>query len=162
MRMTTMVKPYTSMVFICSLLGAYLLYFYPLRGELTYWRPMLVFLVVIFWLLVEPHVIGVGFAWCAGLLLDTLASAPLGQNALAMGIAAYLLQLAGPRMKNYSVWHQLVVVAALAMFYQLVVIVVGLVVGKAADNWFMLYPVISTVLIWPLLAISLWKLYEPD
>jgi len=48
------------------------------------------------------------------------------------------------------------------MFYQLVVIVVGLVAGKHADNWFMLYPVISTVLLWPLLAIVLWKLYKPE
>ena len=157
-----MARPFTSVVFFSSLLAEYLFYFYPLRGELTYWRPMLVFLVVIFWLLVEPHVLGVGFAWLAGLLLDILAGAPLGQNAIAMGISAYLLQLAGPRMKNYSVWHQLVVVAALAMFYQLVVIVAALMSGKAADSWFMLYPVASTIVLWPVLALALWKLYKPE
>lgn len=155
-------RPFSSPVFIISLVLAYLLYFYPLRGELLYWRPMPVFLVVFFWLLVEPHVLGVGFAWLAGLVLDIFAGAPLGQNAMAMGISAYLLQIAGPRMKNYSVWHQLVAVAVLAMFYQLVVIITGLVAGKSADAWFMLYPVVSTVLLWPLVAIALWKLYKPE
>lgn len=155
-------RPFASLVFFLSLFMAYLLYFYPLRGELGYWRPMLVFLTVVFWLLAEPHVIGVGFAWLAGILLDILTGGPLGQNALAMGVSAYLLQLAGQRMNNFSVWHQTFVVAVLAVFYQLVAIVVGLMDGRDADNWFMLYPVISTVLLWPVVAIPLWKLYKTD
>src|SRR5690606_20757644 len=109
-----MTRPFDSVIFYLSLLVAYTLYFYPLRGDLTYWRPMVVFLVVVFWLLAEPHVLGVGFAWLAGLALDILTGGPLGQNALAMGVSAYLLQLAGQRMKNFSVWHQMIVVVVLA------------------------------------------------
>lgn len=157
-----MTRPFGSMVFILSLLLAYVLHFYPLRGELTYWRPLFVFLTVVFWLLAEPHVLGVGFAWLAGLLLDLLTGGSLGQNALAMGVCAYLLQLAGQRMKNFSVWHQLLAVAVLALFYQLVSIVVSLIAGKGADNWFMLYPVLSSLVLWPLLAITLWWLYRAE
>ncbi|MCK9504428.1 MAG: rod shape-determining protein MreD [Porticoccaceae bacterium] len=153
-------RPFSSLVFIFSLVIAYGLYFYPLRGEMTYWRPMFVFVVVIFWLRVEPHVLGVGFAWLAGLALDLLSGGTLGQNALAMAIVAYLLQLAGQRMSNFSVWHQMLVVTGLALFYQMVTIVVSLIAGKAADNWFMLYPVLSTVLLWPFVTIALWKLYK--
>lgn len=155
-------RPFASLVFFISLFLAYLLYFYPLRGEISLWRPMLVFLTVIFWLMAEPHAIGVGFAWLAGILLDLLTGGTLGQHALAMGVSAYLLQLAGQRMSNFSVWHQTVAVAVLAVFYQLVAVVVGLMDGSNADNWFMLYPVVSTVLLWPVVAIPLWKLYKTD
>jgi len=156
-----MTRPFDSVIFYLSLLVAYTLYFYPLRGDLTYWRPMVVFLVVVFWLLAEPHVLGVGFAWLAGLALDILTGGPLGQNALAMGVSAYLLQLAGQRMKNFSVWHQMIVVV-LALFYQLVTIVVNLIAGKAADDWHMLFPVVSTVVVWPFVALLMWKLYKVE
>ncbi|MGD9660453.1 MAG: rod shape-determining protein MreD [Porticoccaceae bacterium] len=155
-----MVRPFSSIVFILSLLIAYSLYFYPLRGEMTYWRPMFVFLVVIFWLQAEPHVLGVGFAWLAGLALDVLSGGALGQHALAMAVIAYLLQLAGQR--NFSLWYQMMVVTALTLFYQLVTIVVSLLAGKAADNWFMLYPVVSTVFLWPFVTMVLWKLYKTE
>ena len=155
-------RPFNSLVFIVSMFVAYCLYFYPLRGEVTYWRPMFVFLVVVFWLLAEPHVLGVGFAWLAGLALDGLSGGSLGQNALAMGVIAYLLQLAGQRMSNFSLWYQMMVVTVLALFYQMVTIVVSLIAGKAADNWFMLYPVLSTVLLWPFVTLVLWKLYKTD
>jgi rod shape-determining protein MreD len=79
-----------------------------------------------------------------------------------MGVCAYLLQRAGQRMKNFSVWNQLLAVAVLALFYQLVSIVVSLIAGKGADNWFMLYPVLSSLVLWPLLAITLWWLYRAE
>lgn len=157
-----MTRPFGSVVFYLSLLFSYTLFFYPLRGELSYWRPMFVFITVTFWLIVEPHVLGVGFAWLAGLALDMLAGAPIGQNALAMAITAYLLQLARQRIHNFQIFHQMLVIAVLGMFYQMVAVVVGLVAGKNADSWAMIYPVISSSLLWPLIAIVLWKVYRVD
>ena len=155
-------RPFNAPVFYVSLFLAFLLFFYPLRGDLAYWRPQLVFLTVVFWVLVEPHTVGVGIAWLAGACLDLLTGGPLGQNAFAMAVAAYLLQLAGQRLNNYSVWHQTLIVAALAIFYQMIIIVAGLIAGKEADTWRMLYPVITTVLLWPPLAVVLGRLYRPE
>lgn len=155
-------RPYTAPVFYISLLLAYLLFFYPLRGEMSYWRPPLVFVTVLFWLLVEPHTLGVGFAWLAGLALDLLTGGALGQNAFALAVCAYFLQLAGQRIKHFSVWHQILVVAILAFFYQSVAVVAGLLNGRDADSWHMLYPVISTVVLWPFLATLLGKFYKPE
>lgn len=155
-------RPFKSPVFYLSLAFAYLLFFMPLRGEINFWRPLLVFLVVLYWLRVEPHLLGVGFAWSAGLALDLLTDGPLGRNALAMGICAYVLQLAGQRLQHFSVWHQMVVVAALAFFYQLVAIVVSLIAGQDAERLAMLFPVLTTTLLWPLLAGLLWLFYKPE
>jgi rod shape-determining protein MreD len=157
-----MTRPFGSVIFYLSMIVAYTLFFYPLRGELTHWRPMFVFITVTFWLLVEPHVIGVGFAWLAGFILDLLTGSPLGQNALAMAISAYLLQLVRQRIHNFQIPHQVLVVAVLGLFYQLVAVVVGLMAGKNADSWQMLYPVVSSSVLWPFIAVVLWKIYRTE
>jgi len=155
-------RPFTSIVFVLSFAFAFLCFFAPLRGGVIYWRPMLVFLTVIFWLLAEPHTLGIGFAWIVGLILDLVSGGVLGEHALALAISAYLLQLAGQRMNNFSVLHQVMVVAGLALFYQLAHIVISLVGGQDADTWRMLYAVISTVVLWPFWAMLLWKFYRPE
>ena len=157
-----MTRSVVSLTFLLSLLGAYTLHFYPLRGDAVHWRPLLVFLVTVYWLLREPHRLGLGFAWLAGLGLDILAGGILGQRALALLICAYLLELAGERLRHFSLWHQLLVVIPLAAIYQLVVIVVYLLAGKDADSWRMFYPLLTTVPLWPLLAGLLNRFQPPD
>lgn len=143
-----------------SLAVAYVLHFCPLRGDPGYWRPMFVFLVVVYWLMREPHQLGLGFAWCAGLALDILSDGILGQRALGLLVCAYLLELAGERFRHFSVWHQLVVVLPLALIFQLVVIVVSLVAGREGDAWRMFYPVLTTLPLWVPLAALLNRLYR--
>jgi rod shape-determining protein MreD len=157
-----MSRPFTSVVFVLSFALAFLCFFAPLRGDVIYWRPMMVFLTVTFWLLAEPHTLGIGFAWIVGFVLDLVSGGVLGEHALALAISAYLLQLAGQRMNNFSVLHQLMVVAGLALFYQLAHIVISLVAGQDADTWRMLYAVVSTVILWPFWAMLLWKFYRPE
>jgi len=147
---------------LSSLLVAFLLHFWPLRGDWGYWRPMVVFLVVIYWLMREPHQLGLGFAWFTGLALDVLADGILGQRALSLLVCAYLLQLAGERFRHFSLWHQLLVVIPLALIFQLVVIVVSLLGGREGDTWRMFYPVLTTIPLWPLLAGLLNRLYRPQ
>lgn len=144
-----------------SLLFALLLYFYPLRGDIGQWRPQLVLLVVIYWLFALPHQLGVGFAWLAGIVLDILTAGTLGQHALAMACCAYLLCLAGQRLHHFSVWHQMVVMFILSVLYQLVIIFVNLLAGNGADALFMFYPVVTTTLLWPLVAGLLSRLHRP-
>ncbi len=145
-----------------SLLLAYTLHFHPLWGGLNYWRPLLVFMVVIYWLMRAPHQLGLGFAWFAGLALDILADGILGQSALGLLLCAYLLQLAGERFRHFTLWHQLIVVAPLALIFQLVVIVVSLLAGREGDIWRMFYPVLTTLPLWPLLAGLLNRVHAPD
>lgn len=147
-----MTKPVFTLAFALSLLIAYTLHFYPLRGDLGYWRPMIVFLVAIYWLLRKPHHLGLGFAWLIGLGLDILSGGILGQRALALLVCAYLLKLAGERLQHFSLWHQLLAVLPLAVIFQLVVIVVYLLAGGNADTWRMFLPILTTVPLWPLLA----------
>ncbi|MFA5494545.1 MAG: rod shape-determining protein MreD [Porticoccaceae bacterium] len=147
-----MTKPVFTLAFVLSLLAAYTLHFYPLRGDLGYWRPMVVFLVAIYWLLREPHQLGLGFAWLVGLALDILSGGILGQRALALLVCAYLVKMAGERFQHFSLWHQVLVVLPLAVIFQLVVIVVYLLAGRGAETWRMFLPLLTTVPLWPILA----------
>ncbi len=157
-----MSKPLGSAVFIVSLLLALVLYFSPLRGEAGFWRPQLLLLLVIYWLLTEPHMLGVGFAWLMGLMLDLLTGGLLGQHALALAICAYLLQLVGQRIQHFHIWHQTVLVALLGVVHQLVIVFVALLAGRDAESWAMFYTVLPTVALWPPVALVLNRLYRPD
>lgn len=148
-------------VLLLTLMVAFLLHFQPLRGDWSFWRPLWVFMVVVFWVLREPHQLNIGFAWLAGLVLDVLTAGTLGQHAMAMGCCAYVLQQAGQRLHHFALWHQTVLVALLALFYQLIIVVFGLLAGKPADTWRMFYPVLPTVLLWPLVALLLSRLHRP-
>ncbi len=145
-----------------SLVLALVLYFYPLRGDLGLWRPLLVFLVVMYWLLVEPYRLGIAFAWLCGLGLDILTGGILGQHALALACCAYLLRLAGQRLHHFSIWHQAVLISLLALLYQAVVAFVHLLAGRDVPGAYMVYPVLTTVLLWPLIAGILSRVYTPE
>lgn len=147
---------------VASLLVGLLLYFQPFRGDLTFWRPMWVFIVVMFWLLRDPHRFGIGFAWMIGLILDAVTDGVLGQHAIAMTVCAYFVQQADQRMRHFSVWHHVVVIGLMAVFYQSVIVLISLLLGKPADTWQMLYPVVTTCLLWPPVAGVLAYLYKPE
>lgn len=146
---------------IFSLLLVLLLSFVPLRGDEAFWRPQLALLLVIFWLINEPDRFGIGFAWCCGLALDLLTGGILGMHALALAVCAYLLTLLGRRMRHFSIWHHTVLVALLAVAYQLTVIFVNLLANRDAQHWELFFPVVTTTLVWPLLARLLGWLYQP-
>ena len=149
-------------ILVFSLTVALTLYFYPLRGEASLWRPLFVFLVVVYWLFAEPHRLGIGFAWLAGLGLDILTGGVPGRHALAMAVCAYLICLAGQRLHHFSVWHQTVLVSLLAVLYQSVIVFVNLLVGREFTILFMYYPVVTTVLLWPLTVGILSRFYCPE
>jgi len=137
---------------LISILLALVFSFVPLRGPAGFWRPLLLMLVVVYWLLAEPHRLGIGFAWLCGLLHDLLTGGIPGQQALALAVCAYVLQLSGQRLRHFSLWHHTVLVALLATLHQLVVVFVNLVLGRDAQHWYMFYAIASTTLLWPLAA----------
>ncbi len=145
-----------------SLLLVLVLSFLPLRGGVEYWRPLLLMLVVVYWLLTEPDRLGIGFAWCCGLVFDLITGGILGQHALALSVCAYLLELFGQRLQHFSLWHHTILVALLATLYQLVVIYINLLVGREGQSWFMFYAVVSTTLVWPIFARLLNWFYQPS
>lgn len=143
-----------------SLIIALFLYSLPLHGDLAFWRPPFVLLVTIYWLLIQPHHLGVTFVWLIGLLLDLLYGSVIGQNALAMSVTAYLLKTQEYRVRQLSLPFQCLAALFIVMLYQTLWVSTRLISEDIVLGWRVYYPALSSALIWPLLAGSLYRLHR--
>ncbi len=141
-----------------SLIAAFYLYSLPLQGELAFWRPPFVLLVAAYWLLVQPHYVGITFVWFCGLLLDLLYGNIIGQNALAMSVTAYVLTTQGYRVRHLSLPFQCPAAMLIVMLYQTIWMSTRLLSEDIVLGWPIFYPALSGALTWPLIAGGLYHL----
>ncbi|MBL4782484.1 MAG: rod shape-determining protein MreD [Porticoccaceae bacterium] len=143
-----------------SLLGALFLYSLPLHSSLVFWRPPFVLLISIYWLLALPQHLGITFVWLLGLLLDLLYGNVIGQNALAMSVTAYLLKTQEYRVRHLNLPFQCLAALFIVVIYQTLWVSTRLISEDIALGWRVFYPALSSALIWPLLAGTLYKLHR--
>ena len=77
-------------VIVLSFFLAYLLAIVPFPEWAMNYRPEWVPMVLIYWVMALPYRVGIGSAWCAGLILDILKGSVLGLNAIGLVIVAYV------------------------------------------------------------------------
>lgn len=134
--------------------------------ELPAWgaviRPMFVPLVVFFWVLRLPAYFGLISAWIMGLCVDVLSAGVLGQNALALGISAFLVLKLREILKAFPAWQQALVIMPLWALYAFILFWIDGTANRSADPLLRWAPVISTTLCWPLLVISLNRWLRPS
>src|SRR5690554_6341059 len=82
-------------------------------------RPEWLGLVVFYWTFRTPAQFGIVLAWCLGLLLDVLEATPLGVNALAMGLIAFVVLTIHQRLRMYPMPQQRVMVFLLVGINQM-------------------------------------------
>lgn len=138
---------------------AALMWIVPVRSELAFWRPPFVLLLVIYWLLREPQRLGIIFAWLAGLMIDFLFGEILGQHALAMSVAAYLVITQQHRVRHFKIFHQCLIVAVVVLAYNVVLLSVKLLVEDIDIVLPLFYSVLSSALLWPILFATLQKIH---
>lgn len=138
-----------------SLLGAFVLAIMPLPEWANASRPAWVALVLIYWVIAQPHRVGVISGWLTGLMLDVLAGNVLGQNALALAVIAYTAYVLHMRIRVFPIWQQCLAVLVLVGIYMLVNLMVMRTVYT--PHWTMLYwlPVLVSALMWPWVVIVL-------
>lgn len=135
---------------LLSLLAALALTIVPLPDMLAYARPEWVLMVLVYWGMAFPRRIGIVAAFVSGLFLDVLQSHLLGQNALALAAAMFIVLQIHPRMRVYPVWQQSVVVAFLAaLVLTLNLWILGM-IGLPPENALYWLPVITSAIFWPL------------
>ncbi len=131
----------------------------PLPFEAHWFKPEWISLILIFWVIWEPEIIGVGSAWCIGLLMDGLKGDLLGQTALAMVVVAYLAQALGPRLRLQSFWNQLLCILVLVGFAQLILLITRWFIGSPPQTGLVWLSTLTSILVWPLVFRVL-KLYK--
>lgn len=140
---------------LISLGLAYLLAIVPVPDWLAYWRPCWVALVVIYWVIAQPHAFGVFSAWFAGLILDALLHNTLGQNALALSVIAYTTYVLHMRIRVFPLWQQCLSVMVLVGIYMLVNLMIMRAVYVSVTGMMYWVPALVSALIWPWVVVSL-------
>ena len=89
-------------VIVLSFFLAYLLAIVPFPEWAMNYRPEWVPMVLIYWIMALPYRVGIGSAWCAGLILDILEGSVLGLNAIGLVVVAYVTSSIHLRFRMFS------------------------------------------------------------
>jgi len=146
-------KPYLAI--IITLLLALMLNMLPLPDWANHLRPDWVALVLIYWAMALPLIVGVTTAFIFGLLLDVSQSTLLGQHALALVIIISLVQRLYLRIRVYTLIQQAIFVGILLTIKQLMVLWVSGMINTAPDTSLYFLPALTGAIIWPWLFILL-------
>jgi rod shape-determining protein MreD len=113
--------------------------------------PDFVALVLAFWCVRQPRLVGLGAAWLAGLLIDVGNGVLLGQHALSYSILAFVALTLSRRILWFGLWGQALHVAGLLLLAQGVAALVRIAAGAEFPGWNIgIGPLIGAAL-WPLL-----------
>ncbi len=134
---------------LLSLLVALALSIVPLPEAIAPLRPEWVLLVLVYWGMAFPRRVGILVAFVTGLFLDVLHHHLLGQNALTLSLAMFVVLQIYPRMRVFPVWQQAVAVASLVAFTRLLQIWIQGATGLPPDSIWYWSPVITSALLWP-------------
>ena len=141
----------TALAILGSLLIALMLTMIPLPDWVQTYRPAWVPLVLIYWTMALPRTIGVGIAWFLGLYMDAAEGSLLGQHALGYAITAYISMRLHQRVRIYPLAQQALVVGVILLPYMSISLWVKGIQGQAPTTWLYWAPILSSVLIWPMI-----------
>ena len=134
---------------LLSLLAAFALTIVPLPGAIAPARPEWVLLVLVYWGMAFPRRVGILVAFLAGLFLDVLQHQLLGQNALALAAAMFIVLQIYPRLRVYPLWQQAVVVAFLVGLTRFLNIWIQGAIGFPPGSSLYWLPILTSALLWP-------------
>ena len=121
--------------------------------------PDFVALVLCFWCVRQPRLVGLGAAWTLGLLADAGNGVLLGQHALAYSVLAFLSIWLSRRILWFGAMQQALHIASLLVAAQGVVLLVRVVAGAGFPGWTILVGPLLGALLWPVLS---WLLLMPQ
>jgi rod shape-determining protein MreD len=122
----------------------------PMSGLALTLKPDFLALVLLYWCIQEPRLIGVGVAWCLGLMMDVVDATVFGQHALAYAVLAYGAGYFRRRVLRFSLWQQAAQVAVLLLLSSGLVLLVRVAGGAPPPRWTYAVGSLTGALLWPL------------
>lgn len=129
---------------------------YPLSPSMAALRPMVMIMVLIFWLLFKPRYVGVFTAFTIGLIADLLLDTHLGQQAFAAVIVALVIKITSiyiRQLNTISAWllASLGLVVFQLTLWILQVFIQNVFVAQSA------FSLLMSIISWPLVLLALRK-----
>jgi rod shape-determining protein MreD len=121
--------------------------------------PDFVALVLCFWCVRQPRLVGLGVGWTIGLLSDAGNGVLLGQHALDYSVLAFLSVWLSRRILWFGPVLQSLHIALILLVTQAAVLVVRLAAGDQFPGWPVIVGPIGGAVLWPLVT---WLLLLPQ
>jgi rod shape-determining protein MreD len=143
-------------VIVLSFIIASSLNVYPLSPSMATLRPMIMIMVLIYWLLFQPRYVGIFTAFTIGLITDLLMDTHLGQQAFAAVVVALVIKITSiyvRQLNTISAW--LIASLGLIVFqlnlWMLQMFIQNTFIAKSALSLMM------SIISWPLVLLTLRK-----
>lgn len=117
--------------------------------------PDFVALVLVFWCVRQPRLVGLGAGWTLGLITDVGNGVLMGQHALAYSLLAFAAITLSRRILWFPLWGQALHVAALLLFAQAISALVRLATGADFPGWTLAVGPLIAALLWPVVSVIL-------
>jgi len=140
---------HNGVIILLTLLVAIMASIMPLPLSVDAFRPDWVLIVLIYWCMALPGRVNIITAWIMGFLLDVLLGSVLGVYAAAMAISVFIVAENFQKIRNFSIWQQALIAGVLAALYHLVVFWLQRFLIDVSFLTSYLYPVITTIILWP-------------
>ncbi|MGP9598376.1 rod shape-determining protein MreD [Psychrobacter sp. AOP42-A1-21] len=141
---------------ILSFVVASSLNIYPLSPSMATLRPMVMVMVLVFWLLFQPRYVGIFTAFTIGFIADLLMDTHLGQQAFAAVVVAFVIKLTSIYVKQLNTVSAWVIASLGLIVFQITLWVLQMFVQSifVAQSAFSL---MISILSWPLVLLVLRK-----
>ncbi len=131
-----------------SLAAALSLSILPLPEAVARAWPEWTALVLLYWSMALPHRVSVGIAWGMGLPLDALRGSLLGEHGMGLAIITFITVKLHRRLRVYPLWQQAAVIMVLLALYQMLLLWVEGILGRASGGWYYWLPSLTGAVAW--------------
>jgi rod shape-determining protein MreD len=121
----------------------------PLPDWLAMARPALLPLVTLYWALVMPRRFTLAAGWSLGLLMDVINDTVLGEHALALVLACFVVAKFSDFIRSYRYWQQALLVFPVLLGYEFLLFWLDGLTGHNADPLWRWAPALTSAFCWP-------------
>ncbi|WP_010196661.1 rod shape-determining protein MreD [Psychrobacter sp. PAMC 21119] len=129
---------------------------YPLSPSMATLRPMIMIMVLIFWLLFQPRYVGIFTAFTIGLAADLLMDTHLGQQAFAAVMVALVIKISSIYVRKLNTVNAWLIASLGLLLFQLSLWMLQMFIQNifVAQSAFSL---LMSIISWPLVLLVLRK-----
>jgi rod shape-determining protein MreD len=137
------------LLIILSFLVGMILEIVPLPRWAIWIRPEWVFVILLFWVLSQPHYVGICVAFSVGILMDLLTGTVLGQHAFVFSLIVYVVITFHPQLKSFPLGQQFGIIFTLTLLQLALQCWILGMIDRLPLGWGYWLPALSSAVIWP-------------
>jgi rod shape-determining protein MreD len=119
------------------------------------WMPDFLALVLVFWCVHQPRIVGIGIAFFLGVATDVHQSALLGQHALTYTALGFFATVIQRRLLWFTVPSQAMQVLPLFLAAHAMELLVRMMSGALFPGWSIFLAPVLEALLWPVVSVIL-------